>query len=103
MVRPWVELANYQYEELKKLREKTGKPVSGMIREAVSGFVEKKDYPVGMISSCLPKASRDNHRTVTAYLPRFKWDLLVRISQNTRRCKTELVREAVEEYLRESS
>jgi len=57
-VRPHVQLTKSQYEQLKELKEKTGKPVSEMIREAVSRSVEKKGYPVSMVSSYLPRASR---------------------------------------------
>ena len=102
MVRPWVELEKDQFEHLKKLRENTGKAVSEMIRQAVSQFVGKKDHPLNIATSYLPKGTRDNYRGVTAYLPKSEWDLLVRISQNTGRCKTELVREAVEEYTKNS-
>ncbi len=102
MVRPWVELEKHHYKQLKELQENTGKAISEMIREAVSEFVRKKDYSISTRSSYLPKASRDSYRTTTAYFARAEWDLLVRISQNTGRCKTELVREAVEEYLRKS-
>jgi predicted DNA-binding protein len=41
MVRPWVEVSKCQYKQLKRLKEKTGKSVSGIIREAVSHFVRK--------------------------------------------------------------
>jgi len=36
MVRPWVELEKDRYERLKELEGNTGKPVSNIIREAVS-------------------------------------------------------------------
>jgi len=61
MVRPWVELSLDQYEQLKKLRESTGKPISGMIREAVARFVEKKDYSLG---GSLPVCQ--GHQEITA-------------------------------------
>jgi len=99
MIRPWVELENDQYERLKELEENTGKRVSETIREAVSRFVRKKEYSISTRSSYLPRASRDSYRTITAYFPRAEWDLLVGISRNTGRCRTELVREAVAGYL----
>jgi len=40
-VRPLVKLSLYQNEELKKTKEKTGKPLSQIIREAVSRFIRK--------------------------------------------------------------
>ena len=103
MVRPWVEVSNSQRQQIKELNESTGNSMSGMIRETISSFVARKDDSMSIGASHLPKAAREDLRPVTAYLPRSEWDLLVRISQNTGRCKTELVREAVEEYLRESS
>jgi len=41
MIRRWVKLSVSQYEQLKKLKEKTSKSVSTIIREAVSNFVRK--------------------------------------------------------------
>ena len=103
MVRPWVVVSKCQYEQLKKLKEKTGKPVSMIIQEAVSDFVRKKEYRVGIASSYLPRASRDNCRTLTAYVLRSDWNLLGEISRNTGRSKTELIRKALDEYMRELS
>ena len=101
MVRPWVELGNYQCEQLKKLKEKIGKPVSEIIWEAVSRFVRKRDYPISIAALYVPRARRDKYKIVTTYLPRSDWNLLVRISENTGRSKSELIRETVGEYLRE--
>jgi len=100
LVRPWVELSNSQYEQLKKLREKTDKPMSEIIQQAVSRFVRKEYCSVSVAACSLPKATRENYKTLTAYFPRHEWDLLQRMSENTGRCKTELLRKAVEEYLR---
>lgn len=101
MVRPWAELRKDQYERLKELREKRGKPVSEMIRESVSRFVKRRDHPVGMVSSYLPKVSRDNYRTVPAYLPGSDLSLLAKISKKTGRPRIHLIREAVDSYLGE--
>ena len=98
MIRPWVKVSLCQYEELKRLREKTGKPLSEIIREAVCEFVRNEEYPLSTNSSYLPKASRDAYRTATAYFPRSDWDLLREISKKTGKCKSELIREAVDEY-----
>jgi len=72
VVRPYVQLAKSQYEQLKSVNEKTGTAVSGMIREAVSRFARNEEYPLGTSSSYLPRGSRNNSRTVTAYLPRWE-------------------------------
>jgi len=99
MVRPWVKVSLCQYQKLRKLREETGRPVSEIIREAVSKFVRKKDFPYSVAISYLPKGTRDRYRSVSAYFPRPDWCLLERISKNTEKCKTELVRQAVDDYL----
>jgi len=99
MIRPWVEISLSQYQELKRLREKRGRPLSEVIREAVCEFLRKKEFPAGTIVSYLPKGTRDRYRSVSAYFPRSDWSLLEEISKNTAKCKTELIREAVDEYL----
>jgi len=99
MVRPWVKLSLSQYEKLNKLRETDRKPLSKIIREAVCEFVKKLDFPVSTVASYLPKRTRDKYKSVSAYFARSDWNLLERISKNTGRAKTELIREAVDDYL----
>jgi len=99
MVRPWVEVSLCQYEKLKRLRKKSGKPLSEIIRESVCELVKKKDFRVSTTSLYLPKGTRDKYKSVSAYLPRSDWNLLTEISRNTGKCKTELIRQAVDEYL----
>jgi len=99
MVRPWVRVSLGQYEELKKLTGKKGKPLSGIIREAVGEFVKKKDFPADTTVSSLAKGTRDRYKSVSAYFPRSDWSLLEEISRNTGKCKTELIRQALDEYL----
>ena len=99
MVRAWVKISLHQCQKLKKLREETDNPLSEIIREAVSGFVKKKDFPVSTTASYLAKRTRDKYKAVSAYFSRSDWDLLEEISKNTERCKTELIRQAVDEYL----
>ncbi len=99
MVRPWVKISLCQYEKLKKLREETNKPLSEIIREAVCKFVKKRDFPVSTTASYLPKATRDKYKSVSAYFARSDWSLLEEISKNTGECKSELIRQAVDEYM----
>ena len=101
MVRPWVKVSLRQYQRLRKLREETSRPLSEIIREAVCDFVKKRDFPVSTTASYLPKRTRDKYKSVSAYFPRSDWNLLAEISKNTGECKTELVREAVDEHLTE--
>ena len=99
MVRPWVKVSLCQYQELKRLREETNRPLSEMIRGSVCRFVKKKEFAVSTSVSYLPKGTRDKYRSVSAYFPRSDWSLLERISKNTGRSKTELIRQAVDKYL----
>ncbi len=99
MVRSWVKVSLSQYEKLNRLKEETGRPLSEIIRGSVCRFVRKKDFPVSATVSYLLKGTRDRYRSVSAYFPRSDWDLLEEISKNTERCKTELIRQAVDEYL----
>jgi len=99
MVRPWVKVSLCQYQKLRKLRERSGKPLSEIIREAVCDFVKKKDFPVSVTISHLAKGTRDKYKAVSAYFPRSGWDLLEEIAENTGRCKTELIRQAIDNYL----
>ena len=99
MVRPWVKVSLGQYQELRRLRENARKPLSEIIREAVCQFVKKKDFPVSTTASYLPKGTRDKYKSVSAYFLRYDWSLLEEISKNTGECKTELIRQAVDEYL----
>ncbi len=99
MVRPWVKVSLSQYQELKKLKEETDRPLSEIIRKAVCKFVKKKDFPASTALAYLPKGTRDKYTSVSAYFARSDWDLLERISENTGECKSKLIRQAVDEYL----
>lgn len=102
MVRPFVKISRDQYEKLDRLRREKKESLSKLIREALSYFVKKEEHPVSVLPSVLPAFTGDQYKTVTAYFPRHDWNLLERISKNTGRCKTELIKEAVDKYLRES-
>ena len=101
MVRPWVKVSLCQYQKLNRLKEETNRPLSEIIRKAVCDFVRKKDFPVNTIASYLPKGTRNGYKSVSAYFARSDWNLLEKISRNTGRCKTELIRQATDEYLGE--
>ena len=99
MVRPWVKVSLCQYEELKTLTERKGKPLSQIIREAVGEFLKKKGFPADTAPSSLARGTSKRYKSVSAYFPRSDWSLLAIISKETGRCKTHLIREAVNEYL----
>jgi len=99
MVRAWVKVSLSQYEKLRKLREGTKRSLSEIIREAVSKFVRKKDFPYSVAISYLSKGTRDRYESVSAYFLRSEWAFLEEIAKNTAKCKTELIRQALDEYL----
>ena len=99
MVRPWVKVTLCQYQELKRLTKKRGTSLSEIIREAVCLFLRKKDFAVSGGVSYLPKGTRNRYKSVSAYFPRSNWSLLKEIAKHTAKCKTELIRQALDEYL----
>lgn len=101
MIRAFVQTSPDQYKELDRLRKERRKSLSKLVREAVSSFIKKKEYSVSILSSFLPAVNQDRYKAVTAYFPKHDWDLLEKISKNTGRCKTQLIRKAVKEYLSE--
>jgi len=100
MVRSWVKVSLSQYQKLNRLKEETGRPLSEIIRGSVCRFVRKKDFPAGTTVSYLPKGTRNRYKSVSAYFPRSDWNLLEEIAKNTGECKSKLIRQAVDEYLR---
>ncbi len=99
MVRPWVKVSLSQYEKLRKLREETNRPLSEIIREAVCDFVKKRDFSLSTTALYIPKGTRDKYKSVSAYFVRSDWRLLKEIAENTGECRTELIRQAVDDYL----
>jgi len=97
-----VKISLDQYKELNTLRREKKESLSKLIREALSSFTKKREHSISTLPSFLAASTKDPYKTVTAYFPRYEWDSLQRISKNTGRCKTELLRKAVEEYLRKS-
>jgi len=102
-VRCSVKISLDQHKELNRLKKKKVKPLSELIREALSYFTKKKEHSINVLPSFLPACTKDQYKTVTAYFLKHDWNLLERISKNTGRCKTELLMEAVEEYLKQVS
>ncbi len=99
MIRPWVKVSLCQYQKLRKLKEETNRSLSEIIRETVSGFVKKTDFPASTFASYLPKGTKGKYKSVSAYFPRSDWNLLEGISRNTGECKSRLIRQAVDECL----
>jgi len=99
MVRPFVKIALKQYKEQNTLRGEKKESLSKLIREALSSFTKKKEHSISISASHLPREARENYRRVTTYLSRSDLSLLASISKETGRCKTHLIREAVDNYL----
>ena len=99
MIRPWVKISLYRCKKLNGLKERTGKPLFEIIRKAVCNFVRKKDFAVSTTASSLSRGTRDEYKSVSAYFARSDWSVLDEISNNTGKSKTELIRQAVDEYL----
>jgi len=101
MVCSLVKISLDQYEELDRLRKEKKESLSKLIRQALSFFTKQKEHPISALPSFLPACTEDQYKTVTAYFPQDEWSLLERISKNTGKCKTELLREAMNDYLKE--
>ena len=85
------------------MREKRGESLSGIIREAASQFLKKKEFPGSTTVSSLARGTRNRYKSVSAYFPRSDWSLLASIPEETGRCRTHLIREAVDEYLKSTA
>jgi len=89
-----------QIKKLEKIAQKEEKTTSQVIREAVKRFLNRAIYERNTFNFDASSA-----RGTGRIYPRFSksdWDMLNRVSKKTNRFRTELVREAVDEYLRES-
>ena len=90
-----------QMKNLEEMAEREGKATGQVIREAVKRFLNKQTFERNTFNSEASSA-----RGTKRIYPRFSksdWDMLNRVSKKTNRYRTELVREAVDEYLREAS
>jgi len=88
-------------KKLENIAQREGKATAQVIREAVKRFLSRALYERSTFNFDASSA-----RGTKRIYPRFSesdWDMLNRVSKKTNRHRTELVREAVEEYLRESA
>jgi len=103
MVRSSVKISLDQYRKLHLLRKEKKEPLSKLIREALSHFTREKEHFISTLPSFLSRCTSEQYRTVTAYFPQHSWNSLETISKTTGKCRNELLREAVDGYLRELS
>jgi len=97
----YVSLYPSQIRKLKEMADSEGKAVAELIREAIRRFLGKSLYERNPFSF-----NPSSTKGVKRVYPRFSkpdWDILDRISKKTERHPTELVREAVAQYLQESA
>jgi len=86
---------------LKEIARRDGKRVTQLVREAVEAFLSRETYGRSTFGFSPPRAKA--LRRIYPLFPGLHWDALTAISQETGKCKTDLVREAVDEYLRDSA
>jgi len=86
-----------QIKKLENIAQREGKATAQVIREAVKRFLNRRTFERNTFNFDASSA-----RGTGRIYPRFSksdWDMLNRVSKKTNRFRTELVREAVEEYL----
>ena len=79
------------------MADSEGRAVTELIREAVKGFLGRPVHERNVFN-----LSSSSAEGVTRVYPRLResdWDALTAISRETGKCRTDLVREAVNEYL----
>jgi len=90
-----------QIKKLEEMARKEGKATAQVIREAVKKFLNRAIYERDTFNFDASSA-----RGTKRVYPRFSksdWDMLNKVSKKTNKFRTELVREAVDNYLREPS
>jgi len=87
-----------QIKNLEKIAQEEGKATAQVIREAVKRFLNKGTFERNTFNFHVPSV-----RGTKRIYPRFSksdWDMLNRVSKKTNKHRTELVRAAVDEYMR---
>jgi len=89
-----------QIKKLEEMAQKEGKATAQVIREAVKRFLNRAFYERNTFN--FDALSAKGTKRIYPRFSKSDWDMLNRVSKKTNRRRTELVREAVDEYLRES-
>lgn len=89
-----------QIKKLEKIAQKEGKATAQVIREAVKRFLNRAIRERSTFN--FDASSARGTRRIYPRFSKSDWDMLNRVSRKSHRRKTELVREAVNEYLRKS-
>ena len=94
-----INLYSFQIKKLEKIAQREGKARVQVVREAVQRFLNRQTFKRHTLHFNAPSV-----KGTKGIYPRFSksdWDMLNKISKNTGRCKTELLRKAVKEYLKD--
>ena len=90
-----------QIKKLEEMARGEGKATAQVIREAVRRFLNRQTFERNTFN--FDASSAKSTKRVYPLISKSDWDMLNRISKKTNRFRTDLVREAVHEYLRDSS
>ena len=97
---PHVSLYPSQIRRLKDIARRDGKRLTQLVREAVGAFLNKRTYERSTFNFSPPRTKA--LRRIYPLLPKSVWDSVTEISKRSSRPRAELVRDAVDDYLRKS-
>ncbi len=90
-----------QMKKLEEVAQREGRAKAEVIREAVRRFLNRAIYERNTFN--FDALSARGTKRLYPCFSKSDWDRLNRLPKKTNKYRTELVREAVDEYLRESS
>jgi len=88
-----------QIKKLEQMAQRDGKATAEVIREAVKRFLNRTIYERSTFNFDAPSAK--GTKRIYPSFSKSDWDMLNRVSKKTNRHRTELVREAVVDYLKD--
>jgi len=88
-----------QIKKLEEMAKREGKARAQVIREAVKRFLDRSTFERNTFN--FDAHSAKGTKRIYPSFSKSDWDMLNRVSKKTNRFRTELIREAVDEYLRE--
>jgi len=95
-----VSLYPSQIKKLEKMARKERKATAQVIRKAIRRFLTRQILERNTFN--FNASSARGTRSIYPLFSKSDWDMLKGVSRKTNRFRTELVREAVDEYLRDS-
>ncbi len=88
-----------QIKKLEQIAQREGKATAQLIREAVTRFLNKRTFERRTFN--FDASSAKGTKRIYPCFSKSDWDMLNSVSKKTNRFRTDLVREAVDEYQRE--